>query len=106
MIRRPPRSTLFPYTTLFRCALPIWAAGGDFGAARDAARISSTSDAPGSALPDSSAALAEGSFAVTGGEGGACGAGTSAGGMDGEGSALAAAAVVAVDTAGAAGGAG
>src|SRR5256885_8329893 len=30
MIRRPPRSTLFPYTTLFRSALP-----GDFGA-RDA----------------------------------------------------------------------
>src|SRR5215471_10978394 len=23
MIRRPPRSTLFPYTTLFRSALPI-----------------------------------------------------------------------------------
>src|SRR3712207_8390803 len=27
MIRRPPRSTLFPYTTLFRSALP----GGRFG---------------------------------------------------------------------------
>src|SRR2546426_7546074 len=30
MIRRPPRSTLFPYTTLFRSALGIggeWAAG-------------------------------------------------------------------------------
>src|SRR5260221_9236814 len=25
MIRRPPRSTLFPYTTLFRSALPICA---------------------------------------------------------------------------------
>src|SRR5260370_20168398 len=24
MIRRPPRSTLFPYTTLFRSTLPIW----------------------------------------------------------------------------------
>src|SRR2546426_7644268 len=24
MIRRPPRSTLFPYTTLFRSALAIW----------------------------------------------------------------------------------
>src|SRR5438270_8981553 len=24
MIRRPPRSTLFPYTTLFRSWLPIW----------------------------------------------------------------------------------
>src|SRR5256885_3420184 len=24
MIRRPPRSTLFPYTTLFRSPLPCW----------------------------------------------------------------------------------
>src|SRR5437868_9895603 len=24
MIRRPPRSTLFPYTTLFRSCLPRW----------------------------------------------------------------------------------
>src|SRR2546430_12290228 len=24
MIRRPPRSTLFPYTTLFRSALGLW----------------------------------------------------------------------------------
>src|SRR3712207_1379163 len=24
MIRRPPRSTLFPYTTLFRSAMPIY----------------------------------------------------------------------------------
>src|SRR2546422_2913590 len=24
MIRRPPRSTLFPYTTLFRSLIPIW----------------------------------------------------------------------------------
>src|SRR3989441_6486799 len=30
MIRRPPRSTLFPYTTLFRSLLPLMrAAGGD-----------------------------------------------------------------------------
>src|SRR3990167_6303513 len=31
MIRRPPRSTLFPYTTLFRSAyrqVPAWRAGG------------------------------------------------------------------------------
>src|SRR2546422_11043838 len=27
MIRRPPRSTLFPYTTLFRSALGPWSAG-------------------------------------------------------------------------------
>src|SRR5258705_1119189 len=26
MIRRPPRSTLFPYTTLFRSRFPIWGA--------------------------------------------------------------------------------
>src|SRR2546430_8485306 len=26
MIRRPPRSTLFPYTTLFRSILPVFAA--------------------------------------------------------------------------------
>src|SRR5690348_18097087 len=26
MIRRPPRSTLFPYTTLFRSAVQLWAA--------------------------------------------------------------------------------
>src|SRR5256885_9516103 len=34
MIRRPPRSTLFPYTTLFRSRLPR--AGGDRGVARGA----------------------------------------------------------------------
>src|SRR5690348_17658218 len=28
MIRRPPRSTLFPYTTLFRSARPLRRAGG------------------------------------------------------------------------------
>src|SRR3712207_7999745 len=33
MIRRPPRSTLFPYTTLFRSAPPLKVAGeGDGGA--------------------------------------------------------------------------
>src|SRR6266498_752074 len=29
MIRRPPRSTLFPYTTLFRSFLEVVRAGGD-----------------------------------------------------------------------------
>src|SRR5438105_12261829 len=24
MVRRPPRSTLFPYTTLFRSSTPLW----------------------------------------------------------------------------------
>src|SRR5256885_12792028 len=28
MIRRPPRSTLFPYTTLFRSCTARWQAGG------------------------------------------------------------------------------
>src|SRR5688572_32761425 len=31
MIRRPPRSTLFPYTTLFRSDLPVDAEDGDQG---------------------------------------------------------------------------
>src|SRR3712207_9070423 len=31
MIRRPPRSTLFPYTTLFRSALGVGIALDDFG---------------------------------------------------------------------------
>src|SRR3712207_8595166 len=35
MIRRPPRSTLFPYTTLFRSAGPL---AGAAGALADAAR--------------------------------------------------------------------
>src|SRR5258708_19960249 len=38
MIRRPPRSTLFPYTTLFRSLLPAHVGrrrrGGDHGALR------------------------------------------------------------------------
>src|SRR2546427_8289555 len=32
MIRRPPRSTLFPYTTLFRSALPDGGPGASSGA--------------------------------------------------------------------------
>src|SRR2546429_3865596 len=36
MIRRPPRSTLFPYTTLFRsCEVPGWLPGPGGSAARD-----------------------------------------------------------------------
>src|SRR3712207_8946638 len=30
MIRRPPRSTLFPYTTLFRSASTVLVGGGDY----------------------------------------------------------------------------
>src|SRR5256886_17333622 len=33
MIRRPPRSTLFPYTTLFRSLTVAWAVGRDLYAA-------------------------------------------------------------------------
>src|SRR3712207_9437883 len=41
MIRRPPRSTLFPYTTLFRSALPRRRAvgGDDDQALRDAGPV-------------------------------------------------------------------
>src|SRR2546430_12193511 len=58
MIRRPPRSTLFPYTTLFRSAVTIQEAiddmlcvrvlevgrddGGDFGADRKSTRLNSS----------------------------------------------------------------
>src|SRR2546426_8617373 len=40
MIRRPPRSTLFPYTTLFRSQL------GNFWIGADPARLGRFSDAP------------------------------------------------------------
>src|SRR3712207_8093598 len=35
MIRRPPRSTLFPYTTLFRSGLEVELDAGVLGLARD-----------------------------------------------------------------------
>src|SRR3712207_8882380 len=34
MIRRPPRSTLFPYTTLFRSELQLLLLGGELGEGR------------------------------------------------------------------------
>src|SRR3712207_9396370 len=37
MIRRPPRSTLFPYTTLFRSRQPGW--DGDAGDTRDTVAV-------------------------------------------------------------------
>src|SRR2546429_7382367 len=37
MIRRPPRSTLFPYTTLFRSTTPTTAVGGSVPKGRIAA---------------------------------------------------------------------
>src|SRR3712207_8653101 len=39
MIRRPPRSTLFPYTTLFRSAQEVAAATADVEAALDEAAL-------------------------------------------------------------------
>src|SRR5258708_28702925 len=44
MIRRPPRSTLFPYTTLFRSYQPKTAEGGSVGVA--SASASQTGRAP------------------------------------------------------------
>src|SRR2546421_8364977 len=47
MIRRPPRSTLFPYTTLFRSACGLEHAAGAFnvhGMKGDAARLDDDAD--------------------------------------------------------------
>src|SRR5690348_18470129 len=59
MIRRPPRSTLFPYTTLFRSAGLTWVgpspaalrAGGDKLAAKETARTAGVPVLP-SGTPD------------------------------------------------------
>src|SRR5256885_3421442 len=40
MIRRPPRSTLFPYTTLFRSSVAAWAAGPIPQPSHDGRRVS------------------------------------------------------------------
>src|SRR3712207_9030336 len=37
MIRRPPRSTLFPYTTLFRSFAPLYYDSGNYAPALEAA---------------------------------------------------------------------
>src|SRR3712207_8432483 len=47
MIRRPPRSTLFPYTTLFRSLVGVWSATGRPRSARTWATTGLT-PAPGS----------------------------------------------------------
>src|SRR3712207_7290792 len=39
MIRRPPRSTLFPYTTLFRSVVPRRAAGEELHRVRSVAQV-------------------------------------------------------------------
>src|SRR5205814_5295754 len=57
MIRRPPRSTLFPYTTLFRSGVGLAEARGDQGHERGAGARALLVDvarkglAPGSGLP-------------------------------------------------------
>src|SRR3712207_7447194 len=53
MIRRPPRSTLFPYTTLFRSAAHAKAGGGVVPHQRPAPRFRTTSTYPtGLATPE------------------------------------------------------
>src|SRR3989442_15156569 len=51
MIRRPPRSTLFPYTTLFRSGTGVGVAASDGGraAARPLARATAVGPGPGAA---------------------------------------------------------
>src|SRR2546430_5268359 len=44
MIRRPPRSTLFPYTTLFRSRLDGHRNAGQGAAQRDLANLDATTD--------------------------------------------------------------
>src|SRR2546430_7602701 len=58
MIRRPPRSTLFPYTTLFRShqAGPGVVGGNDAGEGEDA-RADHCADAEGNQRPGSEGAL-------------------------------------------------
>src|SRR2546429_6542579 len=46
MIRRPPRSTLFPYTTLFRSRIVTWKASLRSASAPSARRRSRTRTAP------------------------------------------------------------
>src|SRR3989441_8221677 len=55
MIRRPPRSTLFPYTTLFRSAIRVM---GDKAQARQLAKQAGVPVVPGSELPLKDAAEA------------------------------------------------
>src|SRR2546427_3016436 len=64
MIRRPPRSTLFPYTTLFRSLAAAQAPGSFATGARARIRVDMTSDEVRSAnvvgiLPGTDPALAD-----------------------------------------------
>src|SRR3712207_8733724 len=66
MIRRPPRSTLFPYTTLFRSALHAAAAAGDDADARAVAagRIAAREAVAGGERGDGAPGADAGAFAV------------------------------------------
>src|SRR3712207_7143176 len=50
MIRRPPRSTLFPYTTLFRSAITCSTSAGDFHCISDSSSADSTHSEMASSL--------------------------------------------------------
>src|SRR5258705_3140398 len=53
MIRRPPRSTLFPYTTLFRSLDGAWMrAGGQSAGARSAVAVVENDGQPRAAIED------------------------------------------------------
>src|SRR2546422_11344733 len=91
MIRRPPRSTLFPYTTLFRSlaqdtvVAPLGADARHVAAdevGRPSARSLLTSNTPGSSGGINVASL---SRSVGGGGGGAGGGGNGGGGVSGRG---------------------
>src|SRR2546430_9818504 len=52
MIRRPPRSTLFPYTTLFRSLTYLALARGSRQRVEDAARLVETAGGPDRLISD------------------------------------------------------
>src|SRR3712207_6490880 len=52
MIRRPPRSTLFPYTTLFRSFARLGAAPGQRGGLDRRARLAAAAHGRGRRRPD------------------------------------------------------
>src|SRR3712207_7228555 len=63
MIRRPPRSTLFPYTTLFRSFRAWGEEMGRRGLLRGGARLRPSSDATTVRVRDDEVLLSDGPFA-------------------------------------------
>src|SRR5687768_17870495 len=59
MIRRPPRSTLFPYTTLFRSILGLWCSAASPAAAQEiyGAVVGTIQDTSGARIPGASVAV-------------------------------------------------